>query len=337
MIAIRTEGGAQTGEGHIVRTLAIAQAVRDMGGDAVFITGGGYEERIVSAGFEHRVINDADLPQEAETLRVLLRELGTVTLLVDSYNVTPKYFKALNSFVQTAYIDDFGQDAYPAALVICPHIFCDAVQLAKPYTGAHTRFLTGPRYMPLRQQFAHIPPSPVRKHIRDLLITTGSTDAHYMSLRLTEAFAADGFFEGVRLHIAAGKYYTHTNALLALEKSTPNITVYENLPDLKVLMLPCDIAVSAGGGTLYELCACGLPGVIFGLADNQKKIRESFGKAGVMIDCGDCRTNATIVTDIVQAVKGLQSARLRAKLRQKERAVTDGRGAERIAQALLLL
>lgn len=36
------------------------------------------------------------------------------------------------------------------------------------------------------------------------------------------------------------------------------------------LMQQCDMAVSAAGSTLYELCACGMPTITYVLADNQK-------------------------------------------------------------------
>lgn len=38
-----------------------------------------------------------------------------------------------------------------------------------------------------------------------------------------------------------------------------------------MLMQKADIAISAGGFTLYELCACGTPTITYCMADNQMR------------------------------------------------------------------
>ncbi len=40
---------------------------------------------------------------------------------------------------------------------------------------------------------------------------------------------------------------------------------------MKNLMINNDLAISAGGNTLYELCACGIPTIAIIIADNQRK------------------------------------------------------------------
>lgn len=54
-------------------------------------------------------------------------------------------------------------------------------------------------------------------------------------------------------------------------------------------MQKCDIAISAAGSTLYELCATGIPAITYTLADNQLIAAEQFDKQGIMLSAGDCR------------------------------------------------
>lgn len=336
MIAIRTDANANTGEGHVMRTLAIAQAIRRQGGEAAFITGDAIPaKRIRSAGFKQIVLESADMQNEMKPLQRALKVLNAHTLLVDSYSASPAYFEQLKGIVRTAYIDDFGEQAYPADVVVNYNISCGRRQLRTLYAGKKTRLLAGAKFAALREEFGGVGIRPVKKALGDIMITTGSTDHYGMALKLARAFAAEDMLKNARLHIVAGRFYTQTKALLELKREHPNMFVYKAPRDMKSIMLACDMAISAGGTTLYELCACGLPCVVFGLADNQQTLRQAFAKKGVMIDCGDCRYRADITDDIIAAVKKLQSARLRAQMRGKARAVTDGRGARRIACELL--
>ncbi len=336
MIAIRTDANAHTGEGHVMRTLAIAQAIRRQGGDAAFITGDAAPaERIRAAGFTQLVLESADMQRELIPLQAALKELHASTLLVDSYSATPAYFEPLKGIVRTAYIDDFGEQAYPADVVVNYNIGCGKRRLRMLYAGEKARLLAGARYAPLREEFRCLGKKPVRRELRDIMLTTGSTDPYGMSIKLARAFAAEDGLKDARLHIVAGRFYAHTKALKELARAHENIVVYDDPRDMKGIMLRCDMAISAGGTTLYELCACGLACAVFGLADNQQTLRQALAKRGVMIDCGDCRYKANITGDIMAAVKQLQSARLRARMSRNARAVTDGRGAERIARVLI--
>ncbi|NLV76359.1 MAG: UDP-2,4-diacetamido-2,4,6-trideoxy-beta-L-altropyranose hydrolase, partial [Tissierellia bacterium] len=50
-----------------------------------------------------------------------------------------------------------------------------------------------------------------------------------------------------------------------------NVKFYMNVKNMKNLMINNDLAISAGGNTLYELCACGIPTIAIIIADNQLK------------------------------------------------------------------
>ena len=95
-----------------------------------------------------------------------------------------------------------------------------------------------------------------------------------------------------------------------------------------------DIVVSAGGTTLYELCACGTPTISYAFADNQLNNVEKFDEDGIIRYAGDAR-----YTDIVPAVKKLltkyDSREYRQELSTRMQDVVDGKGAERIVRALI--
>lgn len=47
-------------------------------------------------------------------------------------------------------------------------------------------------------------------------------------------------------------------------------------------MARCDIAVTAGGSTLYELAACGVPAIVFAYADNQLLHIKALERYGIV-------------------------------------------------------
>ena len=63
-------------------------------------------------------------------------------------------------------------------------------------------------------------------------------------------------------------------------------------------MKKADIAISAGGTTLYELCACGTPTISYSFADNQLDNVEQFQKDELIDYAGDVRK-----TNIFENVK----------------------------------
>ena len=100
-------------------------------------------------------------------------------------------------------------------------------------------------------------------------------------------------------------------------------------------MKKCDIAISAAGSTLYELCAVGVPTVAYSLADNQIVATEEFERLGIMLNAGDCRTNTCFVENIEQFMNQLSDNKaLREQLSSEMQKLVDGNGAERIALSM---
>ena len=102
------------------------------------------------------------------------------------------------------------------------------------------------------------------------------------------------------------------------------------------LMCDCDIAVTAGGTTLYELCACGLPSICFSWADNQIQAVSVFTKMGLMIGAGDIRNDSDKCISAV--VDGLKmycgDHKMRVYCGERLKSLVDGLGVGRICEIL---
>ena len=117
------------------------------------------------------------------------------------------------------------------------------------------------------------------------------------------------------------------------------LRIHKNVTDMSELMQTCDIAVSAAGSTLYELCSIGVPAIGFYFAENQRRNMETFGKMTPVMNAGDFSVHQDRVLDFIE--KGVEvlcrEKELREKVSLAMRSVVDGKGADRLAKELLAM
>lgn len=197
----------------------------------------------------------------------------------------------------------------------------------------------------------------VRKHhgtdVRNIMITTGGSDNFGLTAMIAQEIFKLGICEtkvsaagedlGVHLHILEGAFFNENIKLelLDLERKCPNnITVHRNLHNIENVLKDCQLAVSAGGTTLLEICACRVCCVSFAISDNQKPLLEYLSKQDAvyaMPDLADVSGyNAKgLAQNVAKAVFELiGDFSRRTRFANKAGSVVDGRGARRIAQVL---
>lgn len=108
-------------------------------------------------------------------------------------------------------------------------------------------------------------------------------------------------------------------------------------PSLVPWLSTSTIAVVAGGVTLYEACALGVPTIAIPIVPPQRKAVRAMGKAHAVLACRGGESAAE-VAHVVRAIEGLlRSPALRRALVRKARATVDGRGALRVSRLLRVL
>lgn len=118
-------------------------------------------------------------------------------------------------------------------------------------------------------------------------------------------------------------------------KKYPEIHLYENVKAMGERMRACDLAVSAGGTTLYELCACAVPTVCFSFVDNQADFVKEMAKHQIMLCAGDARSQEALADQIYQRLfQYFCDFELTKAYMQNMQKLADGKGAGRIAEFL---
>lgn len=333
-IFIRVDGNVQIGSGHIMRCLALAKALRSENAVCNFLLADGTMKKFVAQeGFDVCVLHTQwnDLTRETEAMQAVLKKKQPLMLIADSYYVTETYLRALNEVVPVVYMDDSNAFDYPVGCVVNYNIY--AVELTYPQ---NKRYILGPAYAPLRQEFSHRELC-FRKTAQNVLISTGGADVENVAAEILHQCLKSDALCGLKFHLIVGALNVHKEELREYAKKDRRIILHESVAEMANLMQNCDIAVSAAGSTLYELCACGVPTVTFATADNQLMPSKCFSQKGLMQNAGDMRDGKQKISlAVAQKLQKLVSDdHIRYDTALKMKLMVDGCGAGRLAKKLL--
>ncbi|MCM1090153.1 MAG: hypothetical protein NC092_03260 [Butyrivibrio sp.] len=368
MLIIRADGNAKIGAGHLMRCLTIGEAARELNQEVLFLCADEDSARLArSHGFRAGVLH-TDYRQMESELAVWDSWVqgGGNTILVDSYHVTDAYLTGLRKYGTVYLMDDMQRRAYPVDGVINYNLYADSEVYRKiygtdPYIPQNKfenkfsnslleavsqaeacdmqgynydkdgRFYLGSSYVPLREQFREVEYH-VRESVSDVLITTGGADADNIAGRLLECIER----QEITYHVLVGRFSPHFESWQARAEESPHIRIYFDLQDMAGLMQRCDLAVSAGGSTLYELAAVGVPFICFSYAENQEVLAEYMGEKAVAGYAGAWHLDRLGTLGRLTALfsKLCGDRALREQYSKRERELIDGQGAYRLAEVL---
>ena len=338
-VLIRADGNEKIGSGHIMRTKSIANELKGLGAKVLYALADERGKRLINNEFQSVVLssNYECLDDEINALSSVIKEQKIKLILLDSYFVTPKYFKELKKLAKVAYIDDLDAFAYECEALINYGALFDKKEYKARQNLAKKYFL-GSEFAPLRAEFGSTQKSSKNTQKKQVLLTTGNTDLLGIMPRLLEAFLGDESLKNLEFLAISGAFNEHENKLLALSAKHKNIKVLKNPENMAQIMAEADFVLSAGGSTLYELASLAKAVICFSIAANQNNIK-SWAEAGAMLYAGDAKADShSVVAKSVNLLKSLLNDENLAKtLGQKAHFFVDGKGAIRLAKELLNL
>ena len=338
MFFIRADSNTTISGGHIMRCLAIANALVERGEKVCFLLADDNPIPVLEeSGFSYVNLcsNWQDLMTDVEQVKAILSKEETPFLLIDTYCVTREYVEELKPLCKIAYLG--SKQVYLGKLdfLINYSTDIDHVFYRSNY-DKQTITLLGPSYAPLRKEFQNVVPA-YRKQMKSILITTGNTDRHHMVASLIDCLLPVVTEASVKLEVVVGRMFDDKEELHINYNKIPNVTLYENVKSMSTLMKKCDLAISANGTTVYELSAMGIPTITFAMVEEQVKSAEALSGLGVIDYCGRSFENQKeCVTKIVKQVKYyLENSDKMIELAKKAHELIDGNGVYLIINAML--
>ncbi len=330
MIGFRVDANEEIATGHLMRCISIAKACRRQGEDCIFFLAREKEtERLSKAGFPYRILNTDYREMERELPQILrvTEEEGLSWLVVDSYQASVAYLAQVQKAVPVLYIDDMREEFYPVSAVL--QYVPGTADYTERYQASGIPLLQGFSYAPLREEF--MTPKE-KKREKSILITTGGTDTYNVAGKVLEFCLEKPEFSAYVFHVIVGSMNTHAGELERLADGHPQMILHRNISNMSDYMSSCEAAVSAGGTTLLELCACRTPTVCFSFADNQTLFAEEMQRLDAVRYAGDARFDREIGAKVAaQLLLFTASAGRRSAYADRMGKLTDGKGADRIA------
>ena len=287
--------------------------------------------RDISGGFD----GDGDIMDGFDGGRDIADCSGRDSVIVDSYYVTDDYLAAVRENAYTVLMDDMGTHCYPVDCVINYNAPASPDTYRKLYQGSGTKLLIGSRYTPLRRQFrrAEEIPDEGTGQLPAVLITVGGGDSGNIAWKILKRIYRKNF----SFHLVTGRFHPDFQRMQELEKAHNNIHIHHDVKNMAGLMRRCQIAVTAGGSTVYELSALGIPFVCFSCAENQEALVDYIGSRQIAVSAGAWHREPEQTLERIGSLfeKLAENPRLREACRYREMKLTDGNGAHRLAEEIL--
>jgi len=333
-IGFRVDASRSLGTGHLMRCLTLADVLAGEGVDSVFLCRADEATSLVGdAG--HGLL---ELPPQPSGEEVDAEQCGELLdgsldwIVVDHYGLGDAWERLMYAHtVRLAAIDDLAR-LHDVDLLLDQNVLPDR---ASPYAGrlpVRARALLGPRYALLRPEFIGTPRERDGSISRVLVNFGGSDPANATTLAL-DALERVGWTDRA-VDVVVGRLHQHTDQLAGRCSGHPGWALHVQTPRLGQLMRAADLALGAGGTSTWERCASALPALVVTIADNQLEVAAATAAAGACRWLGD--VDEVSVDTLARELESLAGAP--EEVQQMGRAagaLCDGRGARRVARALL--
>lgn len=313
-VLFRAAAGPRIGFGHVVRCRSLARALGVR--PRVWLRGTAQTQAHAQrAGVD--VVDGRPLDTDAWR-----READVIVLDEPSGAHARRCLAEARRFaVPVVSIHDLGLARVESDLVVDGSIW------AAEAATAPQRALMGPKYAVLDPSILEWRARRDQQAERGRVLIALGGGQHVLSVGARLAAAILRRRPEVRVRVACG--FARWRQLL----SVPGVEWMTAYGGLGEELARASVAVVAGGVTLYEACAIGVPVVALALTPHQALTTRRFASARAAVDAGMCSR----VTDerAARAVaRLLDDARARQRLTRAGVALVDGRGALRVAAAV---
>lgn len=337
MIVFRADAGPKIGVGHVMRCLSIADGFTCNKENIIFISADRNAEALIkSRGYKNIILESDALHPENEI--GIFKSIGAYSeaelIIFDGYYFSKEYIGGFSREKTTVYMDDLVAEAMPANVIINYNLFADKLEYEKLYENCPSGpiLILGTDYVPLRKEFSVFNPIKISDRVENVLVLTGGADPVHVAPELAKSVVSRGI-KNIRFHFVCGALSDVADELKKYQND--NIIVHLDVKDMKTLMCSCDMAISAAGSTLYELCACGVPTINYSIADNQRLAADEFAARGIMYTMGVVKDPKAFCIDVLNVVDKLsKDFKMRSEMSVKARTLVDGNGAKRLASRL---
>ncbi len=320
-IKFLAKGGGPKGMGHVMRSLNVARALKEMDMPVYFLfdNESSATELVEESGFTWTRYRPG---------RPALAEGPSGVVVMDTEEDVTEFIKSFKQKgSKVLLIDNSTRASALADLSITPSAFMDGKKGAEAYAG--TKFvIIGENFFRARKAMRPMRHSlPLR-----VLVTMGWSDPKNITEKVVHALSG---MDDVEITVVLGPDYAFHETMEPFT-GCANITFRNAVKDMAPLMAASHIAFTALGTTVYELAFMGVPPLIISNYRDDEKDLVALRrlKAGVSLGHYETVSEELMRGAVARFVEDPAYWR---EVSAQARRLTDGRGAWRIASIIAQL
>jgi len=360
-IVFRADASLDIGSGHVMRCLALADAWRQQGARCHFACRahpGNLIAKICESGFavtelpngavesrgdvldadplpSHASWLGADWRTDADATQRTLQALEPDWLVVDHYALDGRWEQQVRRHCKhLMIIDDLADRTHDCDLLLDQTLD----RTARDYSGLvpeHCLVRTGPRYALLRPEFAALRDDSLRRRAssawRSLLITMGGIDSFNATGRVLAALSRCELPQDCTVVVVMGRHAPWIEDVRERARALPwPCEVKVDATDIARLLVKCDLAIGAAGGSAWERCALGVPSLVVVTARNQEGVARSLARAGAVRLVGDVESVEQTLPAMLRTIGSRQLTEMSSAASK----ICDGQGTGRVIDTM---
>lgn len=326
------DAGPAVGGGHVMRCLTLATALEAAGARCAFAATPAAEAVLAAFApdMARLAMKAAGPAAQAKRVAALAADQGARLVVLDHYGLDAAAEAVVMASGATVLAMDDLRRAHACPMVLDSNLGRSEADYPGRgvFAGPDWALVAGP-FAALRgmARARRAGGGPVRR----VLVSLGLTDVGGITGRVVDALGA--LPRDVAIDVALGDGAASLPGLQAMAAAGAPVSLHVNTRDMARLMLEADLAVGAGGSSLWERCTMGLPSVSLILAPNQRENTEAAAAAGA---------TAAIEAEGLDEVAGaaahlIADEAARRAVAQAASELCDGGGAARLARELITL
>lgn len=356
-VAFRVDASIQIGNGHVMRCLTLANALRLRGAHCSFISKphAGHLLNLVTE-HEHSAISlplsepiemqpesrinrhQPDWLSDAEHTRQALTSNDIDWLVADHYSIDHRWENAVRPFCKKLMvIDDLANRSHECDLLLDQNLG----RISEDYLAlvqSDAKVLVGPKYALLRDEFSYWRQYSLQNrkisNLGNLLVSMGGVDVNNMTEQVLEILRDCKLPSNLKITVILGPHAPWLTQVRRKATEMPWPTeVLINTNQMARLMAESDLSIGGAGTTAWERCALGLPSFVFVLAENQRAGAESLQQHGAAMVLNDVKELKSLLDEWSESNSYSRLNEISAAAAQ----ITDGKGVLRVIHEMLSL
>ena len=336
-ILIRLDGNSETGLGHLIRGITIANTIKSLYNniEIIFFIQDDEISKDLLEYNNYQYFLKKQNSSEEDFITKIINEINANILIIDKlYPYAPEFIQKIKRKIPILMLHNLCAGAFYTNIFILPSGHTEqSIIDDKRWKNGIVKFYDGIKYVVINESIKKVKQIRICKNLKKLkiVISTGGSDPKGVLITLLN-WMREIRTDNLEIIILVGRAFLHKEKLKKIQQSlVPN---FKFVPYCSEELINANIAISTFGITTYELLYLGIPTISIGhTINNAIGSRNLQKRYEAIIDLGliDNLTEESFLFSLYDLINNENKRR---RLKEISLKLIDGNGARRIADLL---